>query len=75
MNDNPIHVRCPCLNCGFNVWINYGPKEVRLDEKQGLDKLIQHLEKNHTIGEIFEWLERCAVQYFDSEVAREKERK
>ena len=72
MNDNPIHVRCPCLNCGFNVWINYGPKEVRLDEKQALDKLIRHLKNDHTLSEIFEWLERCAVQHFDSEVVKEK---
>jgi len=72
LKDNPMRVRCPCLNCGFTVWMNYGPKEVRLTEKQALDKLIRHLEKNHTIGEIFEWLERCTVEFFDSEVKRWK---
>ena len=72
MNDGPIHVHCPCLNCGFSVWMNYGPKEVRLDEKQALDKLIRHLKNDHTLSEIFEWLERCAVQHFDSEVVKEK---
>jgi len=66
--DNPKLVRCPCLNCGFVVWFDYGPREVRLDEKQALDKLIQHLKKDHTVGELFEWLERCAVEYFDREV-------
>lgn len=69
VSDNqPQRVRCPCLNCGFVVWFNYGPREIRLDKKQGLDKLIQHIKTDHTVGELFEWLERCAVEYFDREV-------
>lgn len=71
-DDSPKSVRCPCLNCGFVVWMNYGPKSCRRNEKQGLDKLIQHLEKDHTIGDIFEWLERCAVEYFDKELKEAK---
>ena len=67
-DQKPERVRCPCLNCGFVVWFNYGPRKIRLDKKQALDKLIQHLKTQHTVGEIFEWLERCAVEYFDREL-------
>jgi len=66
--DNPKSVKCPCLNCGFRIWMNYGPKSVRIDEKQALAKLIEHIKNEHTIKEIFEWLERCAVEYFGKEV-------
>jgi hypothetical protein len=64
-------VRCPCLGCGFYVHIDYDPKEVRMNEKQALDKLIKHIKEQHTLGDIFEWLERATASYFLEELKRQ----
>lgn len=69
-----MSVRCPCLGCGFRVWIDYGPEELRLTKEQALDKLIEHIKNEHTVKEIFEWLERCAVEYFDGELKERNEK-
>lgn len=54
-------IKCPCLNCSYVVEVEEG--YFHYTEKQAMDKMLLHL-KNHSIPVIWEWIERCMVEYF-----------
>ncbi len=54
-------VKCPCLGCSYTVQIGEG--YFHYTEKQAFEKMKEHILKQHSLGDVEEWLERCLAKH------------
>jgi len=52
-----MKVKCPVLVCPYVV------------EVEAINKMLEHLKKQHTIAELWELIEHCVVEHFEKEVS------
>ena len=62
-----MKVKCPVIDCPYVVEVEEG--YFHYTKEEAINKMLEHLKKQHTIDELWELIERCVVEHFEKEMS------